>query len=723
MSTFGHIKDLPKKSIGVHLDGELRLDYEPLENKDKVINDIKKEAARSSEIYIAPDPDREGEIIAWHVEQEIIPVVKDSAQIHRISFNEITKTAIEDAVNHPSVVDLNKVAAQQARRVLDRWVGYEVSPVLWRKVSKGLSAGRVQSVALKLICVRENEIRTFKVEEYWSITGQFLTTDQQPMLAALTHINKKKVALPNKEETEKVIAQLKDKQFVITSIKDTKRLKNPHPPFMTSTLQQAAYNQLGLSVQKTMSLAQSLYEGVPLEDKNSPQALITYMRTDSLRIAESATKAARTFVEEKFGKDYLPPKTLAYAKSKAQDAHEAIRPIDVNISPDMVKPYLESGLYKLYELIWRRFVACQMKPATYAQRAVTIESAPFLFKATGSTLLFDGFLKMYTANDDEESDDSTAIPASIAEQMNLALAKVDPKQHFTQPPPRYTEASLVKEMEKAGIGRPSTYATILKTIQMRAYTTLDPKKRFLPTELGMAVTKLLEENLPTIMDISFTARMEEDLDKVAHGTAPRDVLLRDFYATFSQAVQKFAGGTTERPSEPTTIECPQCKKHTLVIRFGKAGAFVGCPGFPECTFTSNFTRNEDGSITLVAKTEPEVLDELCPKCQRPLQQRMGRFGPFIACTGYPECKYIKQEQANFPCPVCKEGKINKRTWKGKTFWGCSRYPECKFTISGDIEQTPCPQCNTPYLLKKVSGNTVTLVCPKNGCGYKKEIDN
>jgi len=729
VATMGHIKDLPKKSIGVTMNGGITLEYVVMDNKDKVIKDIKKEAATASDIYLAPDPDREGEIIAWHVAQEIESVINAKKQhVHRIAFNEITQSAIEDALKHPSIIDENKVAAQQARRVLDRWVGYEVSPILWRKVSKGLSAGRVQSVALKLICMREDELRAFKPEEYWSIIGHFFTdaknqNAKNKIIATLTHIGKKKAELPNKEAVDKIVADLANKAYVISSIKDSKRARSPYPPFMTSTLQQAAYNQLGFAVQRTMSLAQSLYEGVPLEDKSSPKALITYMRTDSLRIASSALQTARAFIEHEFGDEYLPPKSPVYAKGKAQDAHEAIRPIDVTITPESVKPYLDAALFKLYELIWRRFVACQMKPAQYAQRQVTIDAAPYVFKATGSTLLFDGFLKVYATDEDEGKDDSeTSIPATISEQQALTNQKIDPKQHFTQPPPRYTEASLVKEMEKEGIGRPSTYAAILKTIQLRAYTTLDTKKRFAPTELGMAVTKLLDENVPPIMNIAFTAHMEEDLDKVAQGTLNRDELLKTFYSEFSVLLKKFGGEQTERPVEKTAIPCPVCKKQTLVIRFGKAGPFIGCPGFPECTFTSNFERTEDGTVTLVERKGPETLDEKCPKCDKPLVKRMGRFGEFISCSGYPACKYIKQDIANFPCPGCKTGEVIRRSWKGKVFWGCSNYPKCKFSISGDIEQKACPKCKNPYLLKRIDKHgTVTLRCPDTTCGHTEEI--
>lgn len=725
LSTVGHVKDLPQKKVGVTIekDGSINLDYVVLDKKEKVIADICKEARKSSEIYLASDPDREGEIIAWHIEQEILDNVGiDKQKIHRITYNEITKSAIEAALDHPQEVDINKVQAQQARRVLDRWVGYEVSPILWRKVAKGLSAGRVQSVALRLICDREEAIRNFKAEEYWSIEGIFLFKKSK-IPANLTHINKKKIEITNAADAQKIVDKIKQSEFTITSIKDTQRAKNPYAPFITSTLQQSAYNQLGFSVDKTMQLAQKLYEGIPLQDPSTPIALITYMRTDSTRIADTAIKETAQFIKKEYGKEYAPAKPNVYSAKKAgQDAHEAVRPIDVTITPEQVASYLDPAAAKLYALIWKRFVACQMVPALYAQRKVTIEGNGFTFGVTGSTLTFDGFLKVYSEAEEQSSDDAESkvkLPAELAENSPVALQETLPKQHFTQPPPRFTQASLVKELEKEGIGRPSTYATILKTIQARAYTSLDTKKRFIPSELGMAVTKLLSENLPDIMNIQFTARMEEELDKIAQGDLKRDALLKAFYDAFSKHVKAFAG-EARRPAEETSLECPSCKQAKLVIRFGKTGPFLGCPRFPECNFTSNFERTEDGSITLIATPEPKVLTEPCPQCGKPLRQMYGRFGPFIACSGYPECKYIQQQKASFPCPQ-SGGDLIRRTWKGNVFWGCKDYPKCTFSISGDIEEKPCPSCKGLYLVKKKTKAGTNLVCPNKECGYKEEV--
>ena len=723
MSTVGHIKDLPKKKIGVEINSEVDIHYVTLEGKEKTIADICKEAATADHIYLATDPDREGEIIAWHVEQEVSRVVKKKATIQRITYNEITKPAIEEAIAHPSEVDIHKVSAQQARRVLDRLVGYQVSPILWKKISKGLSAGRVQSVALKLIVDREAQIKAFIQEEYWSIDALF-KGKSGTFTAPLALVNDKKPKIGTEKEATTLVTKLGKESYEVESIKESKRLKNPLPPFMTSTLQQSAYNTLRFAVSKTMSVAQKLYEGIPLKDPSTPVALITYMRTDSLRISPIAIKQARTYIEKNLGKEYLPASERVYSKAKgktqAQDAHEAIRPIDVTLTPEKVKAFLPADAAKLYDLIWRRFVASQIKPAEYAQKQVTVVGGPYTFKVTGSTLLFDGYLKVYAV--EEEKEEKVTIPPKLAEKEPLKIEELSPKQHFTQPPPRFTEATLVKELEKEGIGRPSTYATILKTIQERLYTEKDDNKRFMPTELGTVVTTMLTANLPKIMDLGFTAAMEENLDKVAGGTLERDTLIKDFYRDFEKDLETFKG-EAKKAIEETNVTCPECKTGKLIIRFGKAGPFAGCNRYPECKFTSNFERQADGSIKLVKTEAPQVLEENCPKCGKPLRQMSGRFGPFIACTGYPECRYIKPTTANFKCPSCGKGDVVQKMWKGKKFWGCSTYPECKFSISGDIEQTPCPQCKLPFLLKRISKTgEVTLKCSDKNCGYSIEVE-
>lgn len=728
LSTVGHIMDLPQRTTGVTINDEgISLEYVVLEKKDKVIRDICKAAKQVDSVLLAPDPDREGELIAWHVEQAIASVMKNKDAIKRITFNEITKQAVQEAIRNQGSVDLRKVNAQQARRVLDRWVGYEVSPILWKKVRKGLSAGRVQSVALLLICNREEEIRSFKTEESWSIEALGLIhigTEVHKLLLTVTHVpdasgKKKKVALTKQEQAERVVEQLRKATVAIASITDSKRSKKPAAPFITSTLQQAASQQLNLKVSRTMELAQKLYEGVPLEDDQVPVALITYMRTDSTRIADSALKEARSFIKQTYGDLYVPPKAHIYSGKKGQDAHEAIRPVDIAVTPELVARYLDPALHKLYTLIWKRFVACQMSEAQFAHRKVIVEGDGFVLSATGSTLLFDGFRALYESPE-EEKEATTLIPEAITANMPVPLGTITPKQHFTQPPARFSEATLVKELEKAGIGRPSTYATIIKTIQARAYTELDDKKRFVPTDLGTMVVKLLVENLPKIMNVSFTAELETDLDKIASGELERDNLLRNFYTPFSHDLAEFKKKLGSQPLETTSILCPECNKANLVVRFGKAGPFVGCPRYPECTFTSNFKRNEDSMIELVTTQQPTLLDEACPKCGKPLRQMVGRFGPFVSCSGYPACKYIKETIASFPCPDCG-GALSRRQWKGKIFWGCKNYPKCKFSISGDIIEKPCPRCASPYLRLRTTESGSTAICPTKDCEYSVAI--
>ncbi len=723
MSTMGHVMDLPPKKIGVSIEKSgIDIEYVPIKDKDRVIAEICKAAQGADTVFLGPDPDREGEIIAWHIENQIKKASKKSKKIYRIFFNEITAPAINDAIENPGEIDLDKVKAQQARRILDRWVGYEVSPVLWKKISPGLSAGRVQSVALRLVVDREEAIRAFKPEEYWTIDGIF-KKKKDSFVAALTHIGKKKLDVKNKKSADKIVADLKKESFVIDSVEDKKRNKNPLAPFMTSSLQQASYNRLGFSVKKTMQVAQKLYEGIPLDDPSTPVALITYMRTDSLRLSDTAIKSARGYISKAYSKEYLPPKANVYGKKgkgKAQDAHEAVRPVNANLTPQSVKRHLSPDEAKLYTLIWQRFVACQMKPAVYAQRVVVIKGGEFIFKATGSTLMFDGFLKVYGVEDDDK--DKVKLPADIKAKDPVDLSKIDPKQHFTQPPPRYTEASLVKEMEKEGIGRPSTYSSTLSTIQARDYTKLDEKKRFIPTELGSAVTKLLVENLPHIMDTKFTAHMEEDLDKIAQGDLERDKLLREFYKQFQDDLKKFKGTTkgTAKAAMPTELNCPKCKKQKLNIRFGRSGEFLGCPGFPDCDFTSNFKRTEENKIEIVKTEPPKLLKEKCPKCSEPLRTLTGRFGEFTACSGYPKCKYIKQETAGFKCPKDK-GDVVRRVWRGGKFWGCGNYPKCKFAVFDEIEEKKCPKCKLPFLIKKTNKEgQVTLRCSDKECGYIKE---
>jgi DNA topoisomerase-1 len=719
MSTMGHVKDLPVSEMGVSRD-PIAISYVPVKDKAKVIADLCKAAQGVDEVYLAPDPDREGEIIAWHVAEEMKKVMKNPEAIHRITFNEITKPAILAGIKNQHSIDMNKVAAQQSRRVLDRWVGYEVSPLLWKKIKKGLSAGRVQSVALKFICEREEAIRSFTPEEYWSITGTFKHAKGQ-LVAPLTHIGTKKAEIKTQKTADKITEEVKKADFKITEINDKKRSKNPLPPFMTSTIQQAAYNRLGFSVKKTMQIAQNLYEGIPLGGDGTPVALITYMRTDSLRLSDTAINSARDFISKNFGEKYLPGKPQVYgkkSKTASQDAHEAIRPVDMVVSATHVHKHATKDQARLYELIWQRTLASQMSSAEYAQRQMVLKGDKYIFKVTGSTLLFDGFLKVYGIDEEDEKEKNTKIPEGINQNDPVDVKKVDPKQHFTQPPPRFSEATLVKEMEKEGIGRPSTYSAVMNTIRARDYTTLE-NKRFVPTELGMTVVTVLKGGFAHIMDTQFTANMEADLDKISEGDLERDTLLTKFWKNFEPDLKAFKGDTT-RQAQETVVDCPECKEKKLLIRFGKAGEFLGCSGYPECPFTSNFERNPDtNEIKLVAKAEPKKLDVDCPKCGKHMREMVGRFGPFIACSGYPTCKHIHQNIAGFKCPK-DEGDVAERKWRGGSFWGCKNYPKCKFALFGDIEETPCPKCKAPALIKKVSkAGKVTLLCGDKKCGYTK----
>ncbi|MFH1461542.1 MAG: type I DNA topoisomerase [bacterium] len=717
MSTFGHVKDLPPKKLGItrdEKDNSIELEYVPLKDKAKTIAEIAKMASKAEEVYLASDPDREGEIISWHIGQEIAKVFKDKSKIFRISFNEITKSAVQKAIEDKSTINMKMVRAQQARRVLDRWVGYQVSPILWKKLAKGLSAGRVQSVAVLLITEREEEVVNFKPEEFWSIHGKFGFNNEE-IEAELFKINNKAFKLTNKEETDRALKGIKNAVYAIEQITEKKRLRAPIAPFMTSTLQQDAFNKLGFSVDKTMSVAQKLYEGLPLGDKDTPEALITYMRTDSLRLSDTALNESRGYILDNFGKDYLPKTANNYAKKGAQDAHEAIRPINVKITPKIASMYLTPDQSKLYGLIWKRFIACQMNPAEYFQKQVLINGDKYTFKATGSTLTFDGFLKVYMVDDEKE--DELRIPKGIKEKDSLSLNAIEPKQHFTKPPARYNESSLVKELEKKGIGRPSTYAAIISTIIKRKYVIKDQKK-FMPTELGKAVTKMLTEHLPDIINIKFTAQMEEDLDKIADGKIKRDEVLNQFYEPFAKDLETWGGKDNKKKAIETDIKCPKCK-NKLVIRFGKAGEFLGCSKFPECDFTSQFTRDEQDKIKLVESQPLEEVEIKCPNCGKNLVKKIGRFGPFYACPGYPECKYIHQEALKMPCPQCG-GKIVKRVSKRGSFWGCSNYPKCKFIIPGEIKEEPCPKCKNPYLsIKKDKDGNVTLYCPNKECDYSK----
>ncbi len=570
-ASMGHIKDLPVNRMGVDIEGDFEPEYVVVKGKEKVIKELKDAAQKAEEIFLASDPDREGEAIAWHIAQEI----GKEDNVYRIIFHEITKRAIEEALKNPSQIDMKKVEAQQARRVLDRIVGYSLSPLLWKRIDKGLSAGRVQSVALKLICDREKEIQRFVPEEYWRIEAQLKASSSAETFEALMvkYANKKAERL-EKEEADKIFEEVKDQPFVVAKVEKKDRKKNPKPPFITSTLQQEAFKRLGFSAKKTMMIAQQLYEGMEIPGEG-PVGLITYMRTDSVRISEEAIKKARTFIKEAFGKEYLPSKGIQYqSKGMVQDAHEAIRPTSVERTPESLRGILPDDHLKLYELIWRRFVASQMKPAVFESTSVDIAAGKAIFRATGSVLVFDGFLKVYPEEDTREK----LLPPINVNDI-LEVVKVEKSQHFTSPPPRYTEASLIKKLEEEGIGRPSTYATIVSTIIDRGYVVRD-KKTLVPTPLGMIVSEVLSRNFPKLINVSFTANMEEDLDRIASGDRSWKDSIKEFYHLFAKELEE-ASQNLLNLEKYSPIKCEKCGK-PMVIRKGRYGKFLACSGYPEC---------------------------------------------------------------------------------------------------------------------------------------------
>ena len=669
MASVGHIKDLPKSKLGVDIEDDFRPHYETIKGKGKIIAELKKASKDAEAIYLGPDPDREGEAIAWHI-QEVLNGRKNK-KIYRVLFNEITPKGIKEAIAHPTSVDMHKVEAQQARRILDRLVGYQVSPLLWEKVRRGLSAGRVQSVAVRLICEREREIERFVPREYWSITAEF-----EDFKAKLHKKNNKKIEVSTEKEALDVVEALKGAEFRVRDVERKERKRNPLPPFITSTLQQEASRKLSFSAKKTMMIAQQLYEGVEL-GKEGPVGLITYMRTDSPRIAKEALEAARGFIKENYGTDYLPPKPNVYrGKKGAQEAHEAIRPTDLRYTPDYVKQYLAKDQWRLYELVWKRFIASQMSPAILDQTSVSITAGEYLFQATGTVMKFPGFVAVYEEGKDEETEKEEKLPPLEAGEV-LVVKAIVPRQHFTQPPPRFTEATLVKEREEKGIGRPSTYASIMSTIQEREYVVKE-KGRLRPTELGFLVTDLLVKSFPEILDVKFTAHMEEEFDMIEEGRMPWLGVMKEFYGPFRESLEraKEEMKSVKGEAEPTDIECQKCGR-MMVIKWGRKGKFLACSGYPECKNTCDFTVDESGRIKVVEKVVET--GERCPECGQPMVVKSGRYGRFLACSDYPNCKTTKPFSTGVPCPEgCGGELVERRTKRGRVFYGCSNYPSCTY---------------------------------------------
>ncbi len=729
IASVGHIKDLPKKDLSVDVENDFAPTYEVIKGKGQVIKEIRSKAKMAERVYLAPDPDREGEAIACHIAEEI----KDKDKVFRVLFNEITKKAIIEALDNPLKLDYHRFEAQQARRILDRLVGYQISPILWDKVRRGLSAGRVQSVAVRLIAEREDLIRAFVSKEYWSVVAALEGGVPPAFEAKLLRIKGEKVDLSSKEETDRLLKGIEDAAYTITKITKKERKRNPSPPFITSTLQQEAARKLGFSAKKTMTLAQRLYEGIEFGTEG-PVGLITYMRTDSTRIADEAMTEVRGYIGKTYGKEYLPKSPRHFKKKAkgAQDAHEAIRPTSMSQTPESAKKHLEKDAYRLYDLIWKRFVASQMSPAIFDQTAIDIEANDALFRATGSILRFPGFITLYQEGKDavakgkddaEESEGDGAKLPDLKEGDALKLLSITPAQHFTEPPHRFTEATLVKELEEKGIGRPSTYAAIISNIQDREYVRLE-KKNFFPTELGMLVNGLLVESFPDILDVEFTARMEKTLDEIEMGKEPWVHALKQFYKYFSPALAKAKKNMRNVKQEvvPTDIPCEKCGV-MMVIKWGKAGEFIACPNYPECKNTSNFKRNEEGKIEIVVE-ELELTDEKCPKCKKPMVIRTGRYGRFLACSEYPECKGTKPITTGVKCPKCGQGEISeRRSKKGKVFFGCTAYPKCDFASWDRPLPEKCPDCGAAFLVEKTTKRDGTTVrCLEKECGYSRSVE-
>ncbi len=740
-ASIGHVKDLPEKEIGVDEKNDFKPTYVVIPGKEKIIKELKKASKEADTIFLAPDPDREGEAIAWHIASEIADPKSQNGKIYRIIFNEITQRAVQEAIKNPGRIDMNKVDAQQARRVLDRLVGYKLSPLLWKKVRRGLSAGRVQSVAVKLIVDRDREIKAFKPEEYWSINAEFEGSQLPGFWSRLHKIHHttqgqserdSKFLIPDENVAQTIVSDLNNKEFALYKIEQKRKRRMPYPPFITSTLQQEAVRKLRFPAKKTMMIAQQLYEGIELAEEGAV-GLITYMRTDSFRLASEAQEWAREFISGAYGKDHIPENPPVYkSKASAQEAHEAIRPTYSAKRPQSIKQFLTKDQYALYLLIWNRFISSQMAPAQLEQTTFTIISREtsgvkssvesYEFRASGTVIRFDGFMALYTEGKDEvEEEEGFTLPA-LKEGESLKLLNLQPKQHFTQPPPLYTEATLIKALEEKGIGRPSTYATILSTIQERKYVQKINSK-FNPTDLGIVVNDFLVERFPELMDVDFTAKMEDELDHIEEGKLKWMEVVQDFYTPFSNdlaEVEKTKGKI--KPQDiPTDITCEKCGL-PMVIRWGRHGRFLACSGFPQCKNTKpllaeSTEHNKQGSEKITQET-----GERCEKCGSPMRIKVGRYGKFLACSRYPECKNTKPLSTGLKCPQDGGDIVERRFKRGKPFWSCGNYPACKFTLWYKPIPHKCPQCSAEFLLEKRDrmGKLIHF-CHDKKCGYKEEI--
>ncbi len=729
-ATAGHIKDLPPKEIGIDVEKGFKAKYLHIKGKSRVIKTLKAAAANATDVYLAPDPDREGEAIAFHT-AEILK--KKGRKFHRVLFHELTPKAIQEAISSPLELDTNKYNAQQARRILDRLVGYQVSPLLWRKVQGGLSAGRVQSVSVRIICERERLIQAFIPEEYWSVTADLQDNKPPTFIAKLVKKDGKKIKINNGDEASAITDDLSKADYFVEKISKRTTKRNPQPPFITSKLQQEAINKLKFTARKTMIVAQQLYEGLEIGPAE-PVGLITYMRTDSVRVADDAIVEATEFIKETFGADYVLSKPRTFGnKNKAQDAHEAIRPTSVLNTPEKLMNYLDKDQLALYTLIWRRFLASQMQQALIDQNTITIKAGSYTLSLSGSTVKFPGFMTLYmsVAEEEEKEHDSKkqALP-ELKEGAKLKMLKLNPKQHFTMPPARFSEASLVKELEENGIGRPSTYATILTTIRSKGYVDL-VNKYFRPSELGFIVNDLLLENFSDVFDIAFTAKMESNLDKVESSEIDYKKLLADFYEPFEKELGKAKEDmlSIKGVGIPTGIKCPECEKEELHVKIGKNGTFLACNGYPECKYSRNYERDEKGTLCPIEPSYELAEGKVCDKCGEKMLLKQGRFGEFLACSGYPDCKSTQSvhsvEGSNaaigVKCPEdsCSGDIVEKKSKRGKVFYGCNKYPECTFATWDKPVDSACPKCGAPFVVEKTTKRDGTFrKCIAEGCDYK-----
>ena len=709
-ASLGHIKDLPEGELGVDLEKDFQPEYVSIPGKAKVLRELKKASKGVKSIFLGPDPDREGEAIAWHIAEEI---GDEDKTVYRVLFNEITQKAVLDALRHPGKLQQAKYEAQQARRILDRLVGYQVSPILWEKVRRGLSAGRVQSVAVRIICEREREIQDFVSEEYWSLTAT-LKGQESPVSfdAKLSKWKGKKVKMANEQEALAIKQTLEGTSYTVSKITRQEKQRHPFPPFITSRLQQEAYRKLSFYAQKTMRVAQKLYEGMELGDMGSV-GLITYMRTDSPRVANEAIRQVRDWIKDRFGESYLPPKPNVYKSRKgAQDAHEAIRPTSMELTPEKVKAYLDKEQWVLYKLIWDRFVASQMASAVFQQTTIEIKADEAIFSSVGTVPVFQGFIALYMeGEDDPENGEQEKILPALSEGELLALLSLAQKQHFTQPPYRFSEATLIRELEERGIGRPSTYAAILSTIKEKQYVKLE-KGKFFPTELGCLVNDLLVVSFPDIFDVEFTAQMEENLDKIEDGDKGWVETLREFYRPFEKDLKmaKVSMRDVKKELIPTDILCERCGS-TMVKRWGKRGYFLACSTYPECRYTREIVETEENQVVNGAP---------CEKCGGSMVVKTGKFGRFLACSNYPTCKFTKPIETGVRClqEGCDGMIVERRTRKGKVFYSCSNYPRCTFALWDKPIPEKCPQCDHPYLIEKQGKGGAVVRCPQKECGYR-----